>query len=160
MVVLPDVPVIPITVIASDGLSVHGGGQAAEHRARRRVHQRRHGAGFGASPGGHLGDPGGVGEHRDGTTVDRVAGVPGAVRGRAGQGGEQVTGLHVLGAQRHTGDRHVRNGSAAIRAVGQHRADLSRQLGQPDARRRRWGANQPVPTLSFTPPSTRPHDRP
>ena len=89
------------------------------------MHQGGHGTGL----TGHFGHPGGVGEHRDGTSCDRVAGESGAVRGGAGQRGEQVTRQHVLGAQGHAGHRQVRNGYTALRAVGQDRADLGGQAG-------------------------------
>ena len=134
-------------------VSVHRGGQAAEHAAGRGVHQRRHGLGSGTGLSGHLGDPGGVGEHRDRAAFDRVAGIPGAVRQRAGQRGEEVTGQDVLGAQGHAGHRQVGDGRTAIRVVCRHRPDLSRQRRQ---RHTVAGAGaQPSGHrhhLSFTPP--------
>ena len=59
--------------------------------------------------------------------VNFVMGVPGAVRGQPGQSGEQVTVLHILGAQRHAGYRQSRDTPGP---GGQHCADLRSERGK------------------------------
>ena len=113
MVVLPEVPVIPTTVTRSDGFpytvaasppsTLRGAGCTSIGTVPAR-------AAISAAPAASV-------STATAPRSDRVGGIAGAVRGRAGQRGEQVAGQHVLGAQRHTGDRHVRDGFAVIGAV-------------------------------------------
>ncbi len=85
VVVLPDVPVTPMTRNFSDGLPVHRGGHLTEHRSWRRVDQHRD-----VDIAAEFGDAGGVGEDRGGPARHRLTGMAGAVRRGARQGGEQV----------------------------------------------------------------------
>ena len=102
------------------------GGENAEHRARCGMQQHR-------DTVGHVehGHSRRVGENRDGTAGDGVGGISCAVRGRAGQGREQVTRHRLLAAQRHPGDQHIGDHPA----VCGNRADLRRQRRQTHAGR-------------------------
>lgn len=89
----------------------------------------RHGAGH-TTQRGYRRHPGRVGEHRDGTALDRVGGMACPVGGRSCQRREQIAWLHRLSAQRHARDQRVRDGRGSMWAIGEHRSDLNCQLSQ------------------------------
>lgn len=88
----------------------------------------RHGAGH-TTQRGYRRHPA-VGEHRDGTALDRVGGMACPVGGRSCQRREQIAWLHRLSAQRHARDQRVRDGRGSMWAIGEHRSDLNCQLSQ------------------------------
>ncbi len=104
-------------------VAVDAGGQQAEHPARVRVHQHRH---AGVAQRGPFG-AGLVGEDGGGTRGQRALDEVGSVRPRARQGGEQVSGDHVLGAQRRAAHPHV-----GVGGRGQVRVDHRGELGHGD----------------------------
>ena len=99
VVVLPDVPVTPITRRCCDGLP---------YTAAASPPSTDRGSGWTstgtADVGAHVGDSVRIGEHRDRAARDGVVRIAPAVRRRARQRGEQVPRLGVLAAQRHAGD--------------------------------------------------------